>query len=73
MWRSFVKLKHSHQFTFTLIIGVALISFWRGVWGVIDHFALAFFPGKELLAYVLAMAAGVSILFVSGHLMKELV
>ncbi len=30
------KMKREHQVIFAVVIGFAVISFWRGVWGLLD-------------------------------------
>lgn len=44
MFNAFKKLKRHHQVVFAIIIGVAVVSFWRGVWGFLD---LYLFPQKD--------------------------
>ncbi|MFH1391506.1 MAG: hypothetical protein ABIH20_04310 [Candidatus Diapherotrites archaeon] len=72
MWKYFGKIKEKHQITFTIIIGVAVISFWRGIWGLLDYFDSVFLPGKELLGYSISILLGIIILIASGYLIKEL-
>jgi len=73
MWKSFVKLEENHQMLFALVIATAVISFWRGLWGLFDYIHFSFFPEQEILGYVVSIAIGVIILLASGYLMKELV
>ncbi|MFH1722412.1 MAG: hypothetical protein ABH950_07405 [Candidatus Altiarchaeota archaeon] len=69
MFRQFAKLEKSHQTIFALIIGVSVVMFWRGIWGLLD---LLLFPGNPHLSYFISFAAGVIILTACDYLVREL-
>jgi uncharacterized membrane protein len=64
------KMKSHHQFLFALLIGFAVISFWRGVWGLMDVYL---FPGNYSLSLWVSVILGVLILVIAGYFTKELV
>lgn len=73
MWKTFQALEQHHQVLFALLIGSALIIFWRGIWGLADLlFPILLFnnPWYYFSAMVLI---GFLVLAGSGLLMKELV
>jgi len=73
MWKYFLKIKEKHQLTFAILIGVAVVSFWRGIWGLLDYIDSVLFPGEVLLGYSVSILIGIVILFTSGYLIRELV
>jgi len=73
MWKTFQALENHHKVIFAVIIGAALILFWRGIWGLADLVGpLVLFNNPWF--YFSAMAIiGFLVLAGSGLLMKELV
>ena len=69
MFRKLIKLKIKHQVLFLIIITFAVISFWRGVWGLMDEYLL---PNNMQLSYVASIFIGVIILIITGYATKEL-
>ena len=69
MLESISKLKTHHQIIFTILIAFAVVSFWRGVWGLMD---LYFFPHNMQLSVWLSVVLGLSVLIVTGYAVKEL-
>ena len=70
MLKAFKKLKAHHQKLFALIIGIAVIMFWRGIWGLLDVY---FLPNDQGLSLVLSAVIGLVILGGCDVLIKELV
>ena len=54
----------------TIVIAFAIVSFWRGIWCLMD---LYFFPKEIILSLVLSVVLGIFILFLTKHLMSDLV
>ena len=52
-----------------VLIGLAVISFWRGMWGLMD---LYLFPNNELVSYIVSAIIGIIILYITHHITKEL-
>jgi len=55
---------------FALIIGTAVILFWRGIWGLADKLL---FPNNYLLSSTVSVIAGLLILLATHHAIKELI
>jgi len=65
----FKKLKKNHPNINAIIIGLAIIIFWRGVWGLMD---LYLFPDNETLSYIISLLVGLFILFINDFRLKEI-
>ncbi|MDP3986941.1 MAG: hypothetical protein Q8P81_01815 [Nanoarchaeota archaeon] len=53
----------------TIIAALAVVSFWRGVWGLMD---LYFFPDSLTLSFALSIIIGISILYFTKSLIHKL-
>ncbi|MBS3071136.1 MAG: hypothetical protein A2639_00435 [Candidatus Staskawiczbacteria bacterium RIFCSPHIGHO2_01_FULL_34_27] len=62
--------KHLREVLLTLLIAFAIISFWRGVWGLMDVYL---FPGNHFISYVASIIIGVAILYFNENLLKKLI
>lgn len=69
MFTAFKRLKAHHQKIFSVIIGTALIMFWRGIWGLLD---LYFLPKNAGLSFLLSAIIGLGILATCHVMIKEL-
>ena len=66
-----MKLKnHLRKVFYTLLIAFAIISFWRGVWGLMDIYL---FPKHHPLSLIISLLVGILILYSTNHLIKHLV
>ena len=54
---------------YAIIIGFAVISFWRGIWGL---WTIYVFPENLVLSLWISTITGLIILFFTHHLIKEL-
>ncbi len=54
----------------TLLLAFAIISFWRGAWGLMDIYL---FPGNHLLSVIISLILGVIILYSTESLLDRLV
>jgi hypothetical protein len=52
-----------------VLIGAAVISFWRGVWGLMDIYL---FPNNPAVSFVISLLMGVAILYGTNHISKKL-
>ena len=43
-----------------IIIALAIIMFWRGIWGLMDYYL---FPDNPLLSHILSIVIGILILY----------
>ena len=54
---------------FTIIIAFAVVSFWRGVWGLMDVYL---FPNNHVLSLSISVLIGLIILYFTKHIIGEL-
>lgn len=69
MFPKFKKEKHKHKALFAITVGVAIIAFWRGVWGLFDVYLL---PSNYALSCWITIIIGLVILKISHYLYKGL-
>ena len=69
MLKKFSKLKTKHQLILSIIVAFAVVSFWRGVWGLMDEFL---FPDNYQLSLWTSVLLGLVILTATGYATKEL-
>lgn len=62
-------MKSKHQILFAILIAFAVVSFWRGVWGLMDEYL---FPNNYQLSLWISLVLGVVILIVTNYVTKEL-
>jgi hypothetical protein len=62
-------LQKWEKIMYAIIIGFAVVSFWRGVWGLWDVYV---FPGSYHLSLWLSTITGLVILIVTHKVIKEL-
>lgn len=55
---------------FTIIIAFAVVSFWRGVWGLMDEFL---FPNDYLISSIVSVVIGIVILVITKYARRELI
>ncbi|MDP7282296.1 MAG: hypothetical protein QF475_01500 [Candidatus Undinarchaeales archaeon] len=70
VFKKFEQLRTKHQILFTLIIIFAVISIWRGVWGLSDQYLL---PSKPILSLWVSLLIGIIILIGAHYSLKEIV
>lgn len=64
------KKRNFKKILYTVIIAFAIVSFWRGVWGLMD---LYFFPNNLPLSFSVSILIGILILYLTKHLIDDLV
>jgi len=69
MFKGFSKLKKKHQILFAILIAFAVVSFWRGVWGLMDEYLL---PNNYELSLWISLILGIGILVWTHYATKEL-
>jgi hypothetical protein len=62
-------MKTKHQIIFAILIAFAVISFWRGVLGLMD---LYLFPNNNELSLWFSLIIGLLILIFTNYATKEL-
>jgi Fuseless len=58
----FQQFKAQHPSCNAIIIVLAIIMFWRGVWGLLDTYL---FPGYPTLSHLVSAVIGVVILYIN--------
>jgi hypothetical protein len=58
------------QISITIILAFAIISFWRGVWGLMD---LYLFPNNLTLSLITSIVIGVAIIYSIKGKLKTLI
>lgn len=58
-----------HQIILSIIIGFAVVSFWRGVWGLQDVYL---FPNNYQLSLWISVIVGTIILIATHYISREL-
>lgn len=69
MFKKITKMKSTHRILFAILIAFAVISFWRGVWGLMDEYL---FPGNYTLSLLVSLALGILILITTNYATKGL-
>jgi uncharacterized membrane protein len=64
MYPKFKDLKKHHKLLASLIIAIAFISIWRGVWRLFDYYV---FPNNFVLSSVTTLILGIVILIITHH------
>lgn len=64
------KKRNLKNVAFTILIAFAIVSFWRGIWGLMD---LYLFPGNQILSLSVSVLIGLVILYSTKHLLKDLI
>lgn len=58
------------RFFLALVLALAVISLWRGLWGVMDAFL---FPDNMPLSYLASLCIGIFLLYFTHHRIEEAV
>ncbi len=67
MFRKISKMKSRHQIIFAILIAFAVISFWRGIWGLMDEYL---FPANYELSLWASVIIGIAILALTHQAAK---
>ena len=57
------------KISYTILIAFAIVSFWRGIWGLMD---LYLFPNSHTLSLLVSVFIGLVILYFTKHIIGEL-
>ena len=69
MFHRVEKLGPLKQTIFTLFIGIAVVAFWRGAWGIMDSYL---FPNNYKLSSWFSILIGLLVLYFTNYWTKEL-
>lgn len=61
--------RNIRRISYTILIAFAIVSFWRGVWGMMDTYL---FPNNEILSFSISVLIGLVILYFTKHIIGEL-
>ena len=64
------KHKLHHKLLMAIGIGISVIAFWRGAWGLMD---LYLFPNNPTLSFSASFVIGFIILYVTHYVVRELI
>ena len=64
------KKRSVKKIGYTILIAFAIVSFWRGVWGLMD---LYLFPNNLTLSFSISVLIGIAIVFLTKHLIDKLI
>lgn len=64
-----VKLKNPQATLKSIVIVVAIIMLWRGVWGLLDIYL---FPGIPALSYLASITLGLLVLYLNDFQLDNL-
>jgi len=62
--------EHLKKVFFTVLMAFAIVSFWRGVWGLMD---LYLFPENLFLSFSLSVLIGIVLLYSTKNLVRNLI
>ena len=65
-----ISLKPSKTFFGMLMIAIAVIMVWRGIWNLLDHYL---FPDNFILSNVISIVVGIIVLYLPDRTLKELI
>ncbi len=65
----FKRVKKTHPNFYSIFIGISIIMFWRGLWGLMD---LYLFPDNHLLSYLVSVFLGLFLLYINDFRLKEI-
>jgi hypothetical protein len=69
MLGDFHKLEKHHQIIFAIVIAIAVVGVWRGLWGLMDVYLL---PNNYVLSCIISLIIGLLILLITHYAPKEL-
>ena len=64
MFKKLTSLKKHHQLAYFLIMTAALISIWRGIWGLSDTYL---FPSNPQLSFLISLIIGVVVMAMAHY------
>ena len=70
MLKNFKKMQEKHQVICAIFIAFAVVSVWRGFWGLMDVYIL---PDNYHLSSWISLVVGLGILVVTHYAVKELI
>jgi hypothetical protein len=69
MTKKIGKAKFQKKTINAILVATAVVLFWRGSWGLLDHYL---FPRNPPLSYITSLILGIIILVATHHLIDQL-
>ena len=69
MFGKIKEMKPAKQVAFSILIAFAVVSFWRGIWGLMDEYL---FPNNYDLSLWTSLVVGLIILIATNYTTREL-
>jgi hypothetical protein len=66
---SIATFKETYPTANVIVVVVAIIAFWRGIWGLLD---VILFPNSPMLSYVSSVVIGALVLYLDGFNLSNL-
>ena len=66
---SLIKFKVTYPTANVIVVVIAIIAFWRGIWGLLD---VLLFPNSPMLSYLSSIVIGALVLYLDGFSLKDL-
>lgn len=63
------RFEKKHRIIFAFMVGLSVVMFWRGAWGLMD---LYLFPHSPTISFIISLIIGLCILYFSKYAVKEL-
>ena len=68
-FRRYRRFKKKHKLFHILLVALAVVMLWRGIWGILD---LYFFPNNSVASYLSSLIIAFAILYFDDFHLKEL-
>lgn len=69
MIKKIATFKKRHKVVFAIIIGLAVVAFWRGAWGIMDVYV---FPNNYGISSIVCLMVGMGLLYATNYIVEEL-
>jgi hypothetical protein len=63
------QFKNDHPIINAIVILLAVVMLWRGIWGILDTY---FFPGSPLFSYLVSIGLGALVLYLDDFKIDNL-
>lgn len=61
--------KRRHKVCFAILIGFAVVAFWRGAWGIMDVYI---YPNDYGVSSFISLGIGIGLLVITDYIVEEL-
>ena len=65
-----MKKRSLKKFSFTLLVGIAVVSFWRGIWVLMDEYL---FPQNIFLSGIISIIVGILVFIITERELGDLI